>query len=158
MRLAPEWTGPALRALRIRPYVLVSQFGQRTNRPKVSVGIVSRNGMTSISVFADDDQGNGAATMRACGLSHILGMPVFDQREKQELKMPTKEERGWQIIFDEFRPKRPWLYYSVMYAYLWPIAHTASLIHPVVTIIATVAASFAFIGLTQFDGFCKPKI
>ena len=62
------------------PHISISQHGQLTANPKVSVSVSSRGGAMSIDTFRDDDAGNAGATLSASSLSNILGLPVADLR------------------------------------------------------------------------------
>jgi len=64
-----------------KPYIEISQFGWKTDRPQVVVGMMSRRGMTTVMAKLDDDAGNAHCSMHAQTLSNITGFTVVDRRE-----------------------------------------------------------------------------
>ena len=64
-----------------KPIIEISQFGWKTDRPQVVVGILSRRGSTSVMTKLDDDAGNAHCSMHAQTLSNITGLTVVDRRE-----------------------------------------------------------------------------
>lgn len=72
------------RILRSKPFIDISRYGWKTDRPRVGVGVNSRHGMHSLFDFADDDAGNAGAELAARSLGHITSFPVFDRRPQQQ--------------------------------------------------------------------------
>jgi len=64
-----------------KPIIEISQFGWKTGRPQVVVGVISRRGMTTVMAKLDDDAGNAHCSMHAQTLANITGLSVIDRRE-----------------------------------------------------------------------------
>lgn len=60
--------------------VVIGQYGQATDKPRVSVGVHSRTGMIGVYDYPDDDAGNAEATQNGRSLAHISGLRLVDRR------------------------------------------------------------------------------
>lgn len=69
------------RIFRSKPYIDISPYGWKTDRPRIGVGINSRWGMQSCHDFADDDAGNAGATLAARTMRNITSFPIWDRRD-----------------------------------------------------------------------------
>jgi hypothetical protein len=68
-----------------KPYIAIGEYGQLTDRPKVSVGFHSTRGMCGALTFAADDAGHASASSYARTYAHITGLPIVDRRAKPEI-------------------------------------------------------------------------
>jgi hypothetical protein len=71
-----EWR----RRRRHPPAVMISQYAQKTERPRVSVGIASATGSMNVFDYPDNTVGNAQASLSARSLADIAQLPLYDQR------------------------------------------------------------------------------
>lgn len=61
-------------------FVTISQWGQLTPRPQVTVSVLSERGSQSVYTYDSNDQGEASATMHGRRLAYILGVRLVDER------------------------------------------------------------------------------
>jgi hypothetical protein len=69
-----------------RPAIVISEFGQATKRPQVTVSLHGGSGAMTLFAYDANDAGQAHATMSARSAGNISGLPVFDDRAVPELR------------------------------------------------------------------------